>query len=164
MGATLVRVTVLMILFVFGMGIITYAIEGHDPVSPAPEEGPTELPPCPLNFNDSGCFPAGIYTSNSYNDALGGAGNLCDQEMRSCHVQQTNEVMANKSRCETVVGCTLKYRLNYDECEKGNWLNCNPLVDNDPANTTYACTISGKFDYTNYRCDRGAVGEGEFTA
>ncbi len=150
--------SVLILLFLVGITGITLAQERR----PADDPTPPPLPPCPSALQDYLCQAYGTYASNDFSLALGTAYGECQGEMMACQREQAQELAANKAVCESVPGCTLKYEVDSDDCEKGNYTNCSPdPPDDDPSVTIYSCVIAGHYDNKGYRCDRGPAGNGE---
>lgn len=164
MNQSLTTISVLVVLFLIGMSGLTLAIQDRRPVDP-PTPTPQEQA-CPTAFMDMRCLAEGESTDAVYAWALSQAGFMCDGQMQRCYVEQATELSKNKLRCEVIPGCTLKYIVTTDDCEMGNYLNCDPLPGTviEDKNTTYTCTISGEYDIEGYRCDRGPANEGEQTA
>ncbi len=146
------------------MGSIGFAIQDRRPVDP-PTPVPQE-PACPEKFTDHWCGETGVASDKVFAWALSSAGTACQHGLNDCYVEQANELAANKTVCEAVAGCTLKYTTAFDPCEMGNYKNCTPLPGTVPEdkNTTFTCTIKGEYDIEGYRCDRGPANEGEQTA
>ncbi len=159
---------VLLLVFLVSMATISFAIQDRrpvDPPSPAPND-PEDPPECPVIFLNLNCNANGSSSDKVCIWALSQAGYDCDAKLQKCRKIQTSEMYANKSICEQVSGCKLKYKVEEDECEKGNLVtDCTPAPGtSDPANTNYTCKISGSYNITGYHCDRNPAGEGEFEA
>lgn len=166
MNKSTIAILALVTIFVVAMGGLTLAIQDRRPVDPpTPTPSPTE-PECPTDFDDRYCGASGVASDKVYAWALSKAGTTCQYKLNDCYVTQGAEIAANKATCEAVSGCKLKYTVSFDDCEMGNYQNCDPLpgTANEDANTTYTCTIKGEYDPENYRCDRGPANKGEQTA
>lgn len=161
MNKSTIAIFTLVTIFVVAMGGLTLAIQDRRPVDP-PTPTPSE-PTCPEITADDWCGGSGVASDKVFAWALSSAGTACQHELNDCFTDQATELAANKATCEAVAGCTLKYTVDYDTCEMGNYKNCTPLPGTvvEDKNTTYTCTIKGHYDIEGYRCDRGPSSEGE---
>lgn len=166
MNKSAITIVALVTIFVVALSGLTLAIQERrpvDPPTPTPAPGEQE---CPSDFDDGLCSVTGRGSDKVFAWALSMAGYACQHELNKCYVKQGAEIAANKATCEAVPGCKLKYTVNFDICEIGNYQNCDPLpgTANEDANTVYTCEIDGRYDPENYRCDRLPAKDGEITA
>jgi|GEM_PF-3800011 len=165
MNKSAIAILAIVTIFMVAMGGLTLAIQDRRPVDP-PTPAPVEEQQCPDDLDDRGCNAYGTGSDKVFTWSLSKAGYACQHELNNCYVTQGAEIAANKATCEAVPGCKLKYTVDFDQCELGNYKNCDPLpgTENEDVNTTYTCRIDGKYDPENYRCDRRPANEGEQTA